>query len=127
MEPSPDVVVDRYIKYRDHCKKREKELADELAPYKRAMVLFEGVLSNVLGAANSMSFSTGTPYRTTVKTYSMADREAFDAFVREQNDTSFYASNVSKERIEQWIEENPDTPLPGLNVNTVQKVNVRRS
>lgn len=127
MTATIDKITEKYIAYRDFCKKQEDELTAKLKPYKEAMAVLEGAASETMGAAQSVRTEFGTAYRTETLSTRVADRGIFMAFVQHESAFDLLTSAVSKDAVKDFMEANGGTPPPGVDLTYVRKINFRRS
>ena len=119
-----DAIVARYIQRRDEIKAREAEHKKDLAPLKQEMELIENALMKHLQDQGATSLKTGhgTPYISEVESIKIVDREAVLDTVAEQGAWDVLNVSVAKKNYrESGIE------LPGIEINTMRKLNIRRS
>lgn len=119
-----DAIVARYIQLRDDLKAREAAFKEELAPLKQDMELIENALMKHLQdqGATSLKTSHGTPYISEVESIKIVDRDAVIDTIVEQGTWDVLNISVAKKNYrESGIE------LPGIEINTVRKLNIRRS
>lgn len=119
--------VRQYVELRDLIKTKEKEFQDMIAPYREALHDLNSSLLNHLNTTkvNSVSTSAGTFYRTSKKTASLADGDAFWTFVVTQGLWGLVDRRANVTAVEDYIKQH-GTPPPGVNYNVRQEVGVRR-
>jgi hypothetical protein len=122
-----DELVALYISCRDWVAAENKKHDERLAPKKMAMQQIEGHLQKFLddtgqirGAAKSGTFYTTTKYSVTIR-----DKQEFSRHVigTEAWDAIDWKANV---QFAKDFEKETGTPLPGVTINAVAKVGVRR-
>jgi hypothetical protein len=120
--------VDQYVKLRDKIKQMEDEFDQVIKPYKEALEQLNSLLLDHLNTTNQDSAKTvaGTVYRSERVTASLADAAAFRRFVigGELWDLADWKANATT--VQQFNSENGALP-PGVNLNRMYKVGVRRS
>lgn len=122
-----DAAVDKYRQLRDRKKEIQERHASELKPYNEALEQIEVVLLhqlNTLGV-DSMKTENGTAYKSTRTSISIDDPAVFRKWVEENNRPDFFENRVSKEAIQNWVNEGHSLP-PGLKVSADTVVNVRK-
>jgi len=126
MTPADKVAA--YIRLRDHIKASEDEFKLSMKRPRDAMEKLEAELLTHLDetGANSLSCDNGTVYKSTATTATVENREAFRAFVIEQNMWEAMDIRANKTFVREYMEEKGDI-LPGLKVTQVATVNIRRS
>ena len=119
--------VDQFVKLRDFIKQREAAQKEELKAHKETLKLLEGVLLNHLNSVggDSVSTASGTVYKSEKKSATLADKEAFWAYVVSQGlwELIDYKANVTA--VDDYVTKN-NTPPPGVNFTTMHVANVRR-
>jgi hypothetical protein len=147
---SPLELTRLYITLRDEKGTLEAAYKTQVAAINARMGRVEARLLEALNEAGADSVKTayGTPYKSTVRTISVADGEHYNRFVLSQavaalplaNDKkeklvetllasgamSFLENRASKSAVENYIGEGNTLP-PGLNASSVVKLNVRAS
>lgn len=120
--------VEQYIQLRDEIKRREDEHKEKMKPFKEALEKLNGILLDHLNVINGESVKTGsgTVYRTSKKSASLADPDAFMRFVIGNEAWDLLDRKANVTAIADFIEENQSAP-PGVNFSTTFIVGVRRS
>lgn len=123
-----DTVVAKYIALRDERDALKKRQAVELAAITDQMDRIEAAIHKFLQKTGQTSARTtaGTPYIQTRVSATVADRDEFFAFVRENDAFEFLENRVNKTAVQQYMEDNEETP-PGIKVTSTQVVNITRS
>lgn len=121
-----DDVVRKYVELRrerDAMKKRHKE---ELEPLTEKMERIETAIMKFFQKTGQNSAKTdhGTPYIQKRVSATVADRDAFLAFVMENESLEFLENRVNKTAVQQYMEDNEEVP-PGIKVSTQQVINIR--
>lgn len=121
-------LVAKYIELRD--KKAEFKAAYEAKVEKLDTVLdqIESALLKTFEQTGMDSVKTefGTAYTTERSTASVADKDAFMAFVKSREDWHLMEVRASKTAIQQYKDEHQDLP-PGINWRSERVVNIRRT
>lgn len=121
-------LVEKYIAIRD-------KRAQLKAKYEAKAAVLDGVLDKIEATLlktfddvgmDSVKTSAGTAYRTLRTTASVADWDAFFAYVKEHNAWEMLERRCSKTAVEQFRAANDDLP-PGLNWREERVVNIRRT
>ena len=122
--------IDRYIKLRDARDARKKEMSEELrTKYTEPMDKIEAAFLKHFdqsGSDNCKAKGIGTAFIAQRITDTVVDRNAFFAWVRENDAFDFLENKVSKAAVDQFIEAEGELP-PGVNRRIEQRVNIRRS
>lgn len=125
---SIDVRIGQYVKLRDKIKEIGDRHKAELAPLNAALLRLNGVLLEHLNTANADSVSVkgvGTVYKTTKKSASIADKDAFGWFVRQNEKFDLIDWKANSAAVEAFV-TNTGTLPPGINFTQVAVVGVRR-
>lgn len=102
-------------------KQEEKALAEQMDKVKGA--LLDYCKETGLEGART---TDGLFYRSVRTRYWTNDWDAMGKFVVEQNMPELYEKRLNQGNVKQFLEENPDTPLPGLNVDSEYQISIRR-
>jgi hypothetical protein len=126
--PQFDEIVTRYIQLRDHKAALKKQYEETVGPVTEAMEKIENALLKHLQATGteSMRTSAGTFYKTTSTKATVADRDGFMSFVKDNDLWALLEVRAAKTAVEQYRTEHNDLP-PGINWTETYVVNVRRS
>lgn len=123
-----EVRTEQYIKLRDLKEQIVERHRQELKPISEAMEGLKEVLKAGLDQVNADSLKTacGTVSFTTKASASLADKDAFWAYVVSTGSWELldYKANVTAVR--DWIEQNNGNQPPGVNYSSFRDVNVRR-
>ncbi len=126
-EPTAADRVGQYVAVRDKIKEIEERHKGELAPYRQALQLLNGILLDHLNKSNvdSVASNQGTFYRSKKVSVTIADGAAFKDFVRAGQHFELVDWRASKTAVEAWAEAQGALP-PGLNMSVHYEVGVRR-
>ena len=121
-------LVEAYIKYRD-VKAQHK--ADYDAKTQKLDLVLEKIEQKLMAYMNetgleSIRTGAGTAYKSVKTTASVADRDIFLDFVRDQDAWELLETRASKKAVEDYRAANDELP-PGINWSAVATINVRRS
>ena len=121
-------VVAKYVELREKKANLKSEYDMQVAPIEAKMAKIEGKLLEVLDQTGGKSFRTphGTAYVTVRTTASVADRETFFEFVKQNEEWPLMQVAVVKSAVEQYKSVNQELP-PGINWREERVVNIRRS
>ena len=124
---SDSALVELYIQLRDRrsARKRQYEMEDESDKSKQEKI--EGVLLKRFNdnEIESVRTKVGTAFKTTRTSVTCADRELFFDFVKERELFDLLEARPAKALVDQYYEEHSEYP-PGLNINRVVSISVRR-
>jgi len=122
-----DELVQLYIGLRDRRAKRKADFNNADAEDKERQAKIEALLMKKMAESGDEAVRTkaGTAYRTTRTTASMADWDAFLAYVKEHDAWELLTHSVSKDGVSQHLAANDELP-PGVNWREEIVVNVRR-
>jgi hypothetical protein len=123
-----DSVVAKYIALRDERDALKKRQAAEVAVITDQMDRIEAAIMKFFlkSGQNSARTKSGTPYIQTRVAASVADRDAFLAFVQQEGAFEFLENRVNKTAVQQYMEDNEEAP-PGIKVTSTQVLNITRS
>lgn len=121
--------VELYIKMRDKKAQMKAEFDEKIAPLNEKMEKLEAKLLQAFQTLGMDSVKTefGTAYTTVRTSASVADKDAFMNFVKEQGEWSLLEIRAAKLAVEQFREANDNELPPGINIREERVVNVRRS
>lgn len=121
-------LVQKYIEIRDAREERKRAYNEADASDKAKQEKIEAKLLEVFQQSGIESLRTdaGTAYTTSRTTASVADKEAFMAFVTEKQEWPLLEVRAAKTAVEQYKDANGDLP-PGINWRSEVVVNIRRS
>lgn len=121
-------VVAKYVELREKKANLKSEYVMQVAPIEAKMAKIEGKLLEVLDQTGGKSFRTphGTAYVAVRTTASVADRETFFEFVKQNEEWPLMQVAVVKSAVEQYKSVNQELP-PGINWREERVVNIRRS
>lgn len=121
--------VSLYIRLRDKKAAMKSEFDASVAPLNEKMDKLEAKLLDVFNKTGMDSVKTefGTAYTTVRTTASIADREVFMNFVKDNEEWALLEIRAAKAAIEQFRSANDDALPPGVNMREERVVNIRRS
>lgn len=127
---TPADLIKKYIELRDWLERDTKANDERQKPYCDAMSTIEGALQQHLltnDLQNIKADGIGTAFLKTNTHVRMADRNAFDAFVSTLPDPlSYFTNAVRKETVLDYAKEH-GTPPAGIDLTSIQEVQIRRS
>jgi hypothetical protein len=120
--------VEQYITLRDQIKKMNDEHEAKLKPFVEVQNMLTGWMQNFLEQAGADSIKTahGTCYSTTRYTASLADPEAFMAFVKQNDMYELLDRKANVTAVKDYVNEKGALP-PGVNLSSIKTVGVRRA
>lgn len=121
-----DELTKKYMRLREIKSQYDKEHKEKVAKVKEAMDRIEVLFLQFFEQTGQSSAKTdfGTPYISVRESYSVADRDTFLSWVRENEAWEMLESRVGKSAVEAYKEEHDELP-PGINYSAERKVNVR--
>ena len=121
--------VEVYIKLRDKKAQMKAAFDAEVSPINDKLAKLEAKLMEVFNNTGMDSVKTefGTAYTVNRTTASVADREIFMDYVKNNEEWSLLEVRVSKTAVDQFREANDNEIPPGVNLRVERVVNVRRS
>src|SRR3954468_11117455 len=116
-----------YIVIRDHIQARERELEEELEPRRAQLKILNEKLLLQLNATgqDSAKTKTGTAYRKSFVSVTVADKDAFRRHVIGTEDWDLIDWRANKTAVSKIVEEEQEPP-PGVNFSKGYDVGVRR-
>lgn len=121
-------IVAKYIELRDHKAKLKADHDKAAAVVTAAMARIDAHLLGVLNASGTDSMGTphGTVFKATTTSATVADKEAFKAFLERTGEWELADIRAAKANIKEYIDANEDLP-PGINWRSETVVRVNRS
>lgn len=119
--------IAQFVRMRDKIKAMDDAHKKTMAPYREALEQLSGILLNHLKTINadSVAAKDGTVYRTVKHSASIADSNAFWAFIVANEAWDLLDKKANVTAVGDFIEEH-QTPPPGVNFTSVMTVGVRR-
>jgi len=119
--------VELYIKLRDAKKAKDEAHKNDCARIVAAMEKMEGALLECLDetGAQNIASAAGTVYKSTQISATVADKDAFMAFVKETDQYEALDIKANKTFVKDYLDENQEAP-PGVKVSQVATVGVQR-
>lgn len=131
--PSPasakiETRVTQYVQVRDRIKEITERHTQELAPLVETQNLLSAWLTDALSTAGAESIRTkgGTVYTTTRYSASLADPQSFMNYVIENSKWDLLDKRANSTACRDFTEANGSLP-PGVNLNAIRTVGVRRA
>lgn len=123
-----DQMVRIYIELRDRRAVRKAAFENEDAGDKSKQEKIESVLMErfIKSGTNSIGTDFGTAYKASRTSATVADKEVYLSWVREQDAWDFLDIKANKTSIVAFKDEHNDLP-PGINWREESTINVRRS
>lgn len=117
-----------YVKIRDHIDKSTKAHTAAMRPYRDKLIAIENAILKSFDATGQESAKTpsGTPYIGKFTSVKVQDREAYLAWVLENNALQFLESKANKSAVNEYVEEHGEPPV-GVSIDVTRTINVRRS
>ena len=122
------VYIGKYVKLRDAIKAQDDAHKEKMAPYREAKEKVEALLLDYLQQQKSESVKTenGTVYRTSRKSASLEDADAFMRHVIGSEEWDLLDRKANATAVEAYVKENGVLP-PGVKYTVMHTVGVRRS
>lgn len=117
-----------YRRIRDEKTALTAKYDAELAALEGKLATLADAMREQMKAAGVTSVKTpeGTVVMSTQTRYSVQDREAFKAFVREHDALDLFEFRLAQKNTEQFIKDNPKVAIPSLVVDSKLTVTVRK-
>jgi hypothetical protein len=127
MKLSPAQATEMYIKLRDTKSARDDAHKESMKKIVDAMDKLEGAILEFLNdsGANSYASDSGTAFKKTQTSATVADKVAFMAFVRETEQWDALDVKANKTFVKDYMDENQEVP-PGVKVSSISTVGVQR-
>jgi len=126
---TPDTMTKTYIKIRDKRAelKAEFEQQDEILEMQINAIKSELLDYCRTQGIESVRTPSGVFYRTMKTRYWTNDWDSMNKFILENEVPQFYEKRLNQTVVKQFLEENPDVLLPGLNANSEYVITVRKT
>lgn len=122
-------LVKLFVKTREAKSAENKAWEAKEAEFNRIMEACENQMLKAADETGVEGFKTpfGTTYTAIDTKITIADHEAFENFVRLENDFGFYQARVSVKHVQEYMEkQGGESPPPGLNLFRERKMRVRK-
>lgn len=116
-----------YIQMRKSVAAIEAKAKADAAEYKSKMLMLETWITMKADEEGLDNVKTpyGTAYWSTIASATVADRDAFMRFVREQEAFDMLENRVSKEAVKSYMAENNGLVPPGVDFSQIRRFNLR--
>lgn len=123
-----NTIVDTYIRIRDTKDALTSKYKAEVAALDEQMAVLKHKLLDISKDTGVTSFSTSnaTAYRTIKNRYWTNDWESFYGFMREHGAMELLEKRIHQMNMKEFMENNPDTHPPGLNIDSEYEITIRR-
>jgi len=123
-----DELMARTITVRDEIEKIKARHAKELEVPQAELARCEGGLLGFLNAHNMDSVSTnlGTAYTQTAFRCAIGDKGALTEHIRTHGDVDLLQTRISSTNVKAWMEAHPGEHIPGVKIDYVREVRIRR-
>ena len=121
--------VEIYVQLRDKKAQLKAEYQEAVAPVQEKMDKLEQKFLEMMNTTgvDSIKTTSGTAYTSVKTSASVADKDAFFNYVKDNNEWALMEVRASSTAVKQFVEANEGEIPPGINLNTERTVNVRRS
>jgi hypothetical protein len=128
---TPADLIKKYIDIRDWLEKDNAANAAKQKPYLDAQTAIEGALAQHLlsnDLQNMKAEGIGTAFFKTATHVRLADRAAFVDFIQtlDTDPFDFFTNSVRKEKVLEYF-KSTGAALPGVDITSIQEVQIRRS
>jgi hypothetical protein len=126
-KPSAAQLIKKYLECRQNIATLTARHKEEILPYKNGMDLIESLLADEINRLEGQSIRTdqGTAYRSTITSFTVADRDVWFDWVFDNKQRDMLTANVAKEAVKEFIDTHGDATPPGLNVTHIHKITIR--
>lgn len=123
-----DELVGKYIELRDRKAVFKAEYDQKVSKLDQALEKIEAILLKTFDDTGMESVRTdaGTAYKSVRTSTSVADRDIFLGFVRDNDAWELLETRAAKKAVEEYVAANEELP-PGVNMRSEVTVNVRRT
>lgn len=123
-----EVRIEQYIKLRDIIKQADDAHKAKMAPARESLEKLNGIMLDHLNkiGGDSVRSKSGTVYRTTKRSASLEDPDAFMHFVTSTERFELIDRKANVKAVEDFAQENGILP-PGVKMTSQQVVGVRKS
>ncbi len=123
-----DLIVERYVQLRDKLAEMKAEYEASTAGLKSGMAKLENAIMATLNeqGVESVRTNAGTAFKSISTSATVADWDAYLAFVKDNDRWDMLEKRCAKLAVEQYRSANDDLP-PGINWKSAATVNVRRA
>lgn len=127
--PSMDKLAEVYIKIRTKKQEVTKEMESKIEELDGQLKEIASAMKDQLVTAGGTSLKTnhGTIYLTKKQRFYPMDWDAFNKWLVENNAVALLEKRIAQKNTEQWLEENPENPPPGLQCEAELTVTVRKN
>lgn len=125
----PDILAGIYIKIRDAEAKLTADYEEKKEELRSQRDVVSAQLLEICAANNATSIKTtaGTIMRKVDTRYWTNDWESMYAFIKENDVYGLLERRIHQTNLKQFLEENPDKLLMGLQADSKYTISVRRS
>lgn len=123
-----DLIVERYVQMRDRKAEMKAAYEASVADLNTGMAKLENAIMATLNeqGVESVRTAAGTAFKSVSNSATIADWDAYLAFVKENDRWDMLEKRCAKLAVEQYRAANDDLP-PGVNWKSAVTVNVRRA
>lgn len=121
-------IVKKYIEIRDFVQAETKAFKERMKAYNDGMEALEALAASLMNITKQTALPTefGTAYREPQLSVTCQDKSSFHEWVRVNGQWHFLTAHVSKEAVEQYIEEHEGKAPPYIKVDAYNAVRFRR-
>lgn len=122
-------IVKIYLRLRDEKARLTREYDMAIAELNTKQAVLSSAILDECKALNVESIRTdsGTAFKTIKKKYWIADWEALYDFIAEYDAFDLLEKRIAQATARAWVEENPDIPIPSMQVDSKYDITIRRS
>lgn len=129
MTYTAEQLIQRYVQLRDDKAALAARHAEEMKPFNEGLTIIENALADILHAQGGENIKTGagTAYFSDVVSFKVEDWPAFYTYVYQGQHADMLVRNANKTAVKDFMDANNGALPPGLSMNTVRNLNVRRA
>lgn len=128
MTDDMELRTQQFIEIRDMIKRQDDAHKEKMKPLREIQEVLAGRIQQFMAANKLSNLKTkaGTCYTTTKRTASLADPDAFMRYVIDHSAFDLMDRRANSTAVQDFVTKNKALP-PGVNLNTIETVGVRRA
>jgi hypothetical protein len=128
MDIQVEKIISTFLKIRSTKEELTREYDAKVSDLDRQMTVLKHKLLEVCKESGVTSLGTGNAiaYRTVKSRYWTNDWSNFYDFLKEQGKLELLEKRIHQSNMKEFLEENPDTRPPGLNIDSEYDITIKR-